>query len=60
METIRNTVIRLGQNEVVNIVMTVIHKGNFNSKVPIIKNNQMRLWNHNFQTLALIFFCFPA
>jgi HD-like signal output (HDOD) protein len=46
VETIREAVIRLGQNEVVNIVMTVIHKGNFNSDVPIIKNNQKRLWNH--------------
>ena len=46
VETIREAVIRLGQNEVVNIVMTVIHKGNFNSDVPIIKQNQSRLWNH--------------
>ena len=46
VETIREAVIRLGQNEVVNIVMTVIHKGNFNSDVPIIKKNQNRLWNH--------------
>ena len=46
VETIREAVVRLGQNEVVNIVMTVIHKGNFNSKVPIIKNNQIQLWNH--------------
>ena len=46
VETIREAVIRLGQNEVINIVMTVIHKGNFNSDVPIIKQNQNRLWNH--------------
>ncbi len=47
VETLREAVLRLGQTEVVNIVMAVIHKANFKSRDPIIKQYQARLWNHS-------------
>lgn len=47
VETIREALVRLGQNELINIVMRVIHKQNFSSVNPMIKGFQKRLWNHS-------------
>ncbi|ACN17772.1 putative signal transduction protein [Desulforapulum autotrophicum HRM2] len=47
VETIRDALVRLGQNELINIVMRVIHKQNFSSANPMIKEFQKRLWNHS-------------
>ncbi len=46
-ETIKDALTRLGQNEVVNIIMMVVHKQNFRSKNPLIRSFQERLWNHS-------------
>jgi len=47
VETIKEAMVRLGQNELVNIIMRVIHKQNFSSSNPMIKGFQKRLWNHS-------------
>jgi HD-like signal output (HDOD) protein len=47
VETIRDALVRLGQNELINIVMQVINKQNFSSANPMIKGFQNQLWNHS-------------
>ena len=47
VETIKEAVIRLGQTEMVNIIMKVVHQQNFKSKNPLIRPYQNRLWAHS-------------
>ncbi len=47
VNTINDAVIRLGQDEMVNIVMKVLHQENFRSSHPLIRPYQIRLWNHS-------------
>ncbi|MBU0972078.1 MAG: HDOD domain-containing protein [Proteobacteria bacterium] len=47
VETIKDALVRLGQNELVNIIMRVIHKQNFSSANPMIRGFQNRLWDHS-------------
>ncbi len=47
VDTIKDAVVRLGQNEMVNIVMKVLHQQNFRSSHPLIRPYQIRLWNHS-------------
>ena len=47
VETLRDAILRLGQFEMVNIVMQELHKKNFKSKLPLIRSYQTRLWNHS-------------
>jgi len=47
VETIKDAVIRLGQNEIVNIIMKVLHQQNFKSANPLIRAYQNRLWSHS-------------
>ena len=47
VETLKDALTLLGQYEMVNIIMTVVHKQNFRSKVPLIKSFQERLWTHS-------------
>ncbi len=46
VETIKDAMLRLGQTEMVNIVMLVIHKNQFSFVDPMIKPYQKKLWNH--------------
>lgn len=47
VETIKDAVLRLGQNEMVNLVMQAIHRQNFTSDQKEIKNYQNQLWSHS-------------
>ncbi|MCP4722280.1 MAG: HDOD domain-containing protein, partial [Desulfobacteraceae bacterium] len=47
VDTINEAVVRLGQDEMVNIVMKVLHQQNFRSSHPLIRPYQIRLWNHS-------------
>ncbi len=47
VDTINDAVVRLGQDEMVNIVMKVLHQQNFRSSHPLIRPYQIRLWNHS-------------
>ncbi len=47
VETLKDAVIRLGQNEMVNIIMTTVLKQTFNTKIPLVKKYQTALWNHS-------------
>lgn len=47
VETLKDAVIRLGQNEMVNIIMKVVLQKNFKSAHPLIREHQTRLWNHS-------------
>ena len=47
VETIKDAVLRLGQIEMVNIIIEAIHKQNFKSKNPFIKTYQGKLWSHS-------------
>ncbi len=47
VDTIKDAVVRLGQNEMVNIIMKELHQQNFRSSHPLIKSYQVRLWNHS-------------
>lgn len=47
VDTIKDAVLRLGQIEVVNIIISVIHKQNFKSPHPVIRNHQNLLWAHS-------------
>jgi HD-like signal output (HDOD) protein len=44
--TVRNAVVRLGVNEVSNIVMTVTHESQFRSKDPFLHSVMNKLWHH--------------
>ena len=45
--TVRNAIVRLGINEVSNIVMLVTHENNFRSKDPFVHANMRKLWRHS-------------
>lgn len=45
--TIRNAIVRLGTNQVSNIVMMVTHENNFRSKDPFVHRNMRALWRHS-------------
>jgi HD-like signal output (HDOD) protein len=47
VETIKEAVIRLGQDEMVNIIIKELHQQNFRSSHPLIKPYQVRLWRHS-------------
>ncbi|MCG8566296.1 MAG: HDOD domain-containing protein [Desulfobacterales bacterium] len=47
VETLKDAVVRLGQNEMVNIIMTTVLKQTFKTKVPLVKKYQTELWNHS-------------
>ncbi|MBA3009038.1 MAG: HDOD domain-containing protein [Proteobacteria bacterium] len=47
VDTIKDAIIRLGQNEMINIIMKVVHQQNFKSNNPLIRSYQSRLWNHS-------------
>ncbi len=45
--TVRNAIVRLGINEVSNIVMLVTHENNFRSKDPFVRGIMRTLWRHS-------------
>ncbi len=47
VETLKDAVIRLGQNEMVNIIMKVVLQQKFKSDHPLIRAHQTRLWDHS-------------
>ncbi len=47
VETIKDAIVRLGQTEMVNIIMKVVHQQKFKSKNPLIRSYQNRLWSHS-------------
>ena len=57
VSTIKEAALRLGQDEIFNLTMRVIHQKNFTSSLPPVKRLQKRLWNHSvacgFSTLWL-------
>ncbi len=44
--TVRNAIVRLGVNEVANIVMTVAQEGQFRSRDPFLHGVMRTLWRH--------------
>ena len=47
ISTIRSAIVRLGVNEVSNIVALVTHKNQFRSKDPLLKGIMRNLWRHS-------------
>ena len=47
VETVRNAIVRLGINEVSNIVMLVTHEHNFRSKDSFVHGMMRKLWQHS-------------
>ena len=47
VETVRNAMVRLGINEVSNIVMLVTHEHNFRSRDPFVHGMMRKLWRHS-------------
>ena len=47
VDTIKDAVVRLGQTEMVNIIMKVVHQQNFKSRNPLIRKYQNKLWAHS-------------
>ncbi len=47
VSTIKEAALRMGQDEVFNMIMQVIHKHNFSSRLPLIKTLQNQLWDHS-------------
>ncbi len=47
ISTVRNAIVRLGINEVSNIVMLVTHENNFRSKDPFVHGIMRKLWRHS-------------
>jgi HD-like signal output (HDOD) protein len=45
--TIRNAIVRLGVNEISNMVMLITHENNFRSKDPFLHDFMRRLWRHS-------------
>jgi len=45
--TVRNAIVRLGINEISNIVMLVTHENNFRSKDPFVQVIMRTLWRHS-------------
>ena len=46
VSTVRNAIVRLGINEVSNIVMMVTHESHFRSKDPVLNGVIRKLWQH--------------
>lgn len=47
VSTVRQAIVRLGINEIANIVTMTTHKNNFHSKDPFIQGNMRKLWQHS-------------
>jgi len=47
VDTVRNAIVRLGINEVSNIVMLVTHENNFSSNDPFVHGVMRSLWRHS-------------
>jgi len=47
VSTVRNAIVRLGINEVSNIVMLVTHENNFRSKDSFVHGIMRKLWRHS-------------
>ncbi|MBE9545289.1 MAG: HDOD domain-containing protein [Proteobacteria bacterium] len=47
VSTVRNAIVRLGINEVSNIVMLITHENNFRSKDPLVQDIMHKLWRHS-------------
>ncbi len=47
VSTVRNAIVRLGINEVSNIVMLITHESNFRSKDPFVQGMMRKLWRHS-------------
>lgn len=47
VSTVRNAIVRLGINEVSNIIMLVTHENNFCSKDPFVHGIMRKLWRHS-------------
>ncbi|MCA1792716.1 MAG: HDOD domain-containing protein [Desulfobacteraceae bacterium] len=45
-QTLKDALTRLGQNEIVNIIMALIHQQHFRSKHQVIQPLQRQLWHH--------------
>ena len=45
-QTLKDALTRMGQNEIVNIIMALIHQQHFRSKHPVIQPLQKQLWHH--------------
>jgi HD-like signal output (HDOD) protein len=45
--TIKNAIVRLGINEVSNIVTLITHKNHFRSKYPLLNDIMRNLWRHS-------------
>lgn len=45
--TIKEAIVRLGQDEMVNIIVKALYKKQFKSKIPLIRSYQDRLWAHS-------------
>jgi len=45
-ETLKDALTRMGQDEMVHIIMAVMHRQNFRSGNPLIRSFQNRIWNH--------------
>ena len=52
VETLKDALTRLGQTEMGNLIMTVIHQKNFRSANPTIRDLQGRLWRHSLACAA--------
>jgi HD-like signal output (HDOD) protein len=46
VSTVRNAIVRLGINEVSNIVMMLSHQNHFNTKDPFLHGVMRKLWRH--------------
>ncbi len=47
VSTVRNAIVRVGINEVSNIVMLITHESNFRSKDPFVQGMMRKLWRHS-------------
>jgi HD-like signal output (HDOD) protein len=47
VDTLKDALTRLGQEEMVHIIMALVHKKNFRSGHPLVKALQERLWHHS-------------
>ena len=47
VSTVKQAIVRLGINEVSNIVIMINHENNFQSKDPFVQNIMLNLWRHS-------------
>jgi len=47
VSTVKQAIVRLGINEVSNIVIMINHENNFQSKDPFVQNIMLKLWRHS-------------